>query len=188
MIDRVYIKNSYRYYRDHTEKKDLVWNYKTGSKPYNKIVNGLISLIMKKVLDGNDVILAGKLGRIGINGRKVEPIITENGEVKGIAPDWGETKKLQARDPVAKANKTIVYCFNEHSNGIRYKIFWSQKDVLITNKCYYNLSFSRYNRRELVRLIKAGKEYLVRDDMLIKDRKEGHRQNKKAAKERLNNS
>lgn len=167
MIDQVDIEASYKFYRARTEEADWVLgDYKVGMKPYKKIVGGFMKFLMKKVLEGNDVILGGKLGKIGVRGEKIAPIITESGEIRGIAPNWGETKKLQAKDEEARKNRTKVYCFNEHSNGIKYKFFWSKVNVIITNKNYYNLTFSRGNRRELSRLIQNGKEYLIKDKKL----------------------
>lgn len=170
MVDLVGIGDSYKYYRQNNPPENWIPNvdYKKGMPIYNKVVNGLIKHMMSKVFQGYDVKLGAKLGIIGIRGEKIEPIIVQdqdgNATIRGVAPDWGATKKLQAADPVAKANRTKVYCFNEHNNGIKYKFFWNRDLVLVKNKRYYSLTFSRRNRRELARLIKQeNREYLIKE-------------------------
>lgn len=161
MIDLVDIEGSYKLYRQNGGIA-LDADRFVSRRMYNKIVNGLMLYIMKKVLDGYDVRLGAGLGIISIAGEKVKPLINNNGKIKGLAPDWGETKKLQARDEEAKKNKQIVYCFNEHSNGVKYKFVWSRRDVLIKNKQYYQFTFARANRRALAKLIKEGKQYYIK--------------------------
>jgi len=162
MLKTVCIKDSYTFYRKFYKESIPNCDYREGLPIYLDIVNGLMQFIMAKVFQGFEVRLGAKMGVISIIGKKVKPLIDKNGEIKGIAPDWGETKKLQARDPVAKENKTIVYCFNEHSNGIKYNFSWARENVVIKNKTLYGMSFSRQNRRELVRLIKEeNREYLI---------------------------
>lgn len=162
MFRTVYTKDSYTYYRKNNKGNLPDLDYREGLPVYMGIVNGYIERIASRVLEGYDVRVGAKLGTIGIRGEKVKPLINDKGEVKGIAPNWGETKKLQARDPEAKKNRTIVYCFNEHSNGIKYSFFWSKENVIVKNKTIYGLAMSRHNRREVARLVQEeGKEYLI---------------------------
>lgn len=168
MIEHVSTAQSYKFYREEMDPNGIPGlDYKKGMKPYYKIISGLLKLILQKVFDGYDVKLGGKLGIIGIRGRKVEPIIVDKPdgtrEIRGIAPNWGETKKLQAKDPKAKENKTKIYCFNEHSNGIKYKFYWNKIDSFITNKSYYSLTFARGARRAIPKLVAQGKEWLIVD-------------------------
>ena len=78
-----------------------------------------------------------------------------------MAPDWAETKKLWEEDAEAKANKQLVYHFNENTNGVRYKFSWIKSRVLVSNKTFYNLIMTRQNKRDLSQEIKNGKEYLI---------------------------
>ena len=87
----------------------------------------------------------------------------EDGEIKGLAPDWVKTKQLWDSDTEAKENKQLVYHFNEETNGIRYKFSWSKNRVLVSNKTLYNLRMTRSNKRELSKLVREGKEYLIKD-------------------------
>jgi len=145
-----------------------------GMTIYINIVHGYLKFLMKKVFEGNDVRLGAKLGIIGVRGKKVIPEIGWDGKVKGVAPSWGKTKAKwveEAKDmrltfeeflqKVPKHERKLVFCFNEHTEYIRYRIVWYKKNVIVENKTFYGLTFNRINRRTLWNLINEGKEYLV---------------------------
>lgn len=127
---------------------------------YVQIINQFMKFLILKLLSTGEIILPERLGRLSIFGKKVNVRI-ENGEIKGLAPDWVKTKQLWDSDEEAKNNKQLVYHFNEETNGIRYKFFWSKNRVLVSNKTLYNLRMTRSNKRELSRLVREGKEYLI---------------------------
>lgn len=132
---------------------------------YIKIVNGFFLYLMKLVFEGHEVKLPGRCGSVYIKGKKVKPRIDEHGVIKGLAPDWVKTKKLRESNPEAKAARKVVYHLNEHTNGIRYSVKWSKKNMLTENKSFYALIFSRTNKREVNRLIvQEGKEYIVENN------------------------
>lgn len=128
---------------------------------FTSIVLGYMKFLIRKLFEGHDIRLGARLGMIGIRGKKVKARIDYKGEVKGVAPSWAKTKKLWDTDPIAKAKKQLVYCFNEHTEGIKYRIAWNKKEVIVKNKIFYGLTFNRANRRELWKLLNEGKEYLV---------------------------
>ena len=162
MIKTVNIKDSYTFYRKYYKEGIPNCDYRNGIPVYIEIVNGFMKFIMKKVFDGFDVRLGAKLGTLMIRGKKVKPYIDKEGNIKGVAPNYGETKKLWAKDSKAKEEKTIIYCFNEHSNGIGYRLLWNKEGVIVKNKSMYGMSFSRANRREVNRLVvEENREYLI---------------------------
>ena len=120
----------------------------------------IMKFLILKLLSTGEIILPERLGRLSIFGKKVNVRI-ENGEIKGLAPDWVKTKQLWDSDEEAKNNKQLVYHFNEETNGIRYKFSWSKNRVLVSNKTLYNLRMTRSNKRELSKLVREGKEYLI---------------------------
>jgi hypothetical protein len=148
------IRSSYKYYK--SEVDDPV-----DIKTYLTIVSDFIQFLMNKVFDGFEVKLPARLGSFQIIGRKVKPKLDEGGNVIGLAPNWAETKKLWDRDKEAKDKKELVYCFNEHTNGVKYKFLWSKKNVNVRNKGIYSIKFSRANKRKINDLLKNGKEYIV---------------------------
>ena len=127
---------------------------------YVQIINQFMKFLILKLLSTGEIILPERLGRLSIFGKKVNVRI-ENGEIKGLAPDWVKTKQLWDSDEEAKNNKQLVYHFNEETNGIRYKFAWSKNRVLVSNKTLYNLRMTRSNKRELSKLVREGKEYLI---------------------------
>ena len=129
---------------------------------YVQIINQFMKFLILKLLSPGEIILPERLGRLSIFGKKVNVRI-EDGEIKGLAPDWVKTKQLWDSDEVAKSNKQLVYHFNEETNGIRYKFSWSKNRVLVSNKTLYNLRMTRSNKRELSKLVREGKEYLIKD-------------------------
>ena len=128
---------------------------------YVQIINQFMKFLILKLLSTGEIILPERLGRLSIFGKKVNVRI-EDGEIKGLAPDWVKTKQLWDSDEEAKNNKQLVYHFNEETNGIRYKFAWSKNRVLVSNKTLYNLRMTRTNKRALSNLVKEGKEYLIK--------------------------
>ena len=129
---------------------------------YVQIINQFMKFLILKLLSTGEIILPERLGRLSIFGKKVNVRI-EDGEIKGLAPDWVKTKQLWDSDEEAKNNKQLVYHFNEETNGIRYKFAWSKNRVLVSNKTLYNLRMTRTNKRALSNLVKEGKEYLIKN-------------------------
>lgn len=129
---------------------------------YMDVVKGYMKFLSSKLHEVGEISIPEKLGTVQIVGKKAKVTI-ENGEIKGLAPDWVKTKELWNSDSVAKNNKQLVYHFNEETNGIRYKFFWSKNRVLVSNKTLYNLRMTRTNKRRLSSLVKEGKEYLIKN-------------------------
>jgi phage FluMu protein Com len=131
-------------------------------KDFCKIVNEFNKHIMEFVLKGDEVKLPEKIGTISVKGKKVKTKFDEDiGRISNQAVDYGETNKLWSRCPECKERKQVVYHLNEHTNGIRYKFFWSRDRVLIENKSFYSMIFTRTNKRKLSHLIQNGKEFYV---------------------------
>ena len=129
---------------------------------YVQIINHFMKFLSSKLLSTGEINIPERLGKLSIFGKKVNVRI-EDGEIKGLAPDWVKTKQLWESDEEAKNNKQLVYHFNEETNGIRYKFSWSKNRVLVSNKTLYNLRMTRTNKRALSNLVKEGKEYLIKN-------------------------
>jgi hypothetical protein len=120
-----------------------------------------MKFLSNKLLSKGEVMIPERLGNIQVVGRKAKVHI-EDGKIKGLAPDWVNTKKLWESDPQAREEKRLVYHFNEDTGGVRYKFFWSKSRVLIANKTLYNLRMTRTNKRALSKEVKRGKEYYIK--------------------------
>lgn len=149
------LRDSYKLYKETSENPIDI-------KIYLYIVNGFMKFLMKELFEYGEIKLPERLGHISIIARKVKPKI-EDGFIRGLAPDWASTKKLWETDTTAKAMKKLVFFFNESTNGLRYKFFWSKNRVLVPNKTLYVFQATRGNKRQLSALIKEGKEYLIKN-------------------------
>lgn len=149
------VRTSYSFYKKSVENpKD--------SKEYAKIVNGFMKFVMEQVTEGHEVVLPARLGTLEIRGR--QPSYGKIGE-KGLnilPPDWVKTRALRLRDPQATAEKRIVYCLNEETGGLIFKVHWSKKSVAVENKNLYSLRIARTPKRAISQAIKNGKEYITK--------------------------
>lgn len=168
MIPVVNIRDSYKYY---------VKNYNNPYKKrytYFKIVSGFLAFMIRKMFEGYEVQLsAGKsFGSICITGKKLEPSIDENGNIRGLPVDKVATYKLWNSDPQKKTDKVFVYHFNEHSGGIKYNLRWWSNGMYVANKILYSLVFCKPARRMLTRMIVTEKkEYYVKPKKFYNGRK-----------------
>jgi len=154
--------------------RNISTSYKTCSvdisyKEFIEITKGFMQFIMKKVLDGESVQLPLNAGKLEVVGKKIRPKLKPDGTMSGVAPDWVATKKLRDENPEAKKKRTVVYHFNEHSNGVRYKIRWYKLHSGVKNRSVYAFYLARKNKRELSDNIMKGKEYRVEPYKKIKN-------------------
>jgi len=148
------IRSSYKRYSKEMEKPVEL-------NTFVSIANGYMQFLINKVIEGEEVTLPAKLGTMFIQGVKKKLAFNKDG-VPLLPPNWGETKKLWERNPEAKATRKVVYCLNEETNGVVYKLHWSKNRVPIENKLYYNFILARANKRAIHSNIKQGKEYIIK--------------------------
>lgn len=130
-------------------------------KTFVDITNGFMKFFCDKLLEGDELTLPARLGTLAIKGTKKKLKFDENNKPI-LPPNWRKTKELRERSPEAKAQRKIVYCTNEETNGVVYKISWSKKAVLIENKTIYSLRMTRANKRAVHSKIVGGKEYIIK--------------------------
>lgn len=150
------IKEAYEYYKKNVSKDPM------SISDYRKLMNVFNTFTMKKVLEGKEVTLPCRMGKLSIQGIHQNIRLDEYGNIKGTRIDWFSTKSLWATDPEHAQKKTLVYFFNEHSDGIKYSFKWSKNNVPVQNKNFYSFIPSRHNKRTLAKLIKGGVEYLIK--------------------------
>lgn len=132
---------------------------KTSYKVIVSIIDDYINFLVDKLLEGESVQLPERLGTFEFTGQKVHPKVDENGNIKGLAPDWKSTNELWVRCPECKEKKEIIFFFNEHTQGLRYKLRWSKKRVFVNNSEYYAFKLTSVNRKRFKDKVMAGKEY-----------------------------
>ncbi len=150
----VNIRSSYKTYKETVSTP-------VEEKQYLEIANGYMEFLIQKVLEGEEVTMPARLGTLFIQGVKKNLKFNKDG-IPLLPPNWAATKKLWDSNPDAKATKKIVYCLNEETDGVVYKLHWSKNRVPIENKLYYNFILTRANKRAIHQQIKQGKEYLIK--------------------------
>ena len=76
---------------------------------------------------------------------------------KSLSCDYKTSKQL---------NKKIYY-LNEHSNGYKYRLYWSKLPKTFSDRYKYQLMFTRQNKRDLAKLIFKHKDYINVNDIQI---------------------
>ena len=127
---------------------------------YLKITEGFMQFMANKIIAGEEVNLPLSMGAILIAGRKANVRI-EDGKIKGLAPNWKETMALWERDKQAKKEKKLIYHFNEHSRGIRYKFSWLTQNVPLRMKHIFAFKATRAHTRAVWKQVLDGKEYKI---------------------------
>lgn len=135
---------------------------------YAKIANAFNKFIIKLIFEGHEVRLPSKIGITSIRGKYSPLVLDENGEIKSNNVDFKATNELWEKCPACKEKKQRVFYSNEHSNGVKYVFAWSRKNVIIENKIFYEMTFTRTNKRKLANLIQNGTEYYVEPDRNFK--------------------
>jgi len=148
------IRTSFPFYKEKVDNpKD--------SKTYIAVANGYMKFIMEQVTEGHEVVLPARLGSLEIRGRRGTIRVNADTGLRCLPPDWVRTRALWNINAEAKAARKIVYCLNEESSGLIYKVHWSKRNILIENKRLYSLRIARTPKRAISQAIKSGKEYVI---------------------------
>lgn len=85
------------------------------------------------------------------------------------------TKKSLSIDYKSSAQcGKIIYHLNEHSNGYKYRLYWSKIPQTFPDRYKYQLQLVRQNKRHLAQLIFNHKDYINVDDIQIYKMRVGH--------------
>lgn len=120
-------------------------------KKFKELVMAYNAFMMKKVMEGHRVQLPGGAGYFEVIGKKQKPRISEDGLIKGLAPDWKATREYRVKNP--DSNK-ILFHTNPDTDGVRFKLKWSIFTTPQKNKLSYYLRIARGLKREISRAIK----------------------------------
>lgn len=142
-------KQSYTTYDiyNNYDKKDQI-PYST----FRNIVDKLNDSILSVLQNGQNYKLPCSLGTVQIV--KYKP---KGYNEHSLSIDFNESKKLDKR----------IYHLNEHSNGYKYRLYWSKQPFSFTNRYKYQLCFTRANKRQLAQLIFNNKDYLDINDIQL---------------------
>ena len=77
------------------------------------------------------------------------------------------SRSLSIDYKASKEYNKKIYHLNEHSNGYKYRLYWSKIPQTFPDRYKYSLSFVRSNKRELAKLIFNKQDYINIDDIQI---------------------
>jgi len=126
---------------------------------YCKINNEFNKLLMKKIQEGHTVTFPCGMGRLLIQGKKERLIVSPNGKMRGLAPDWKSTKLLADSSPEAKAKRQLVYFINDRTGGYRYRYEWERGAG--ANKILYTFKPVRMNKRKASKSILSNVQFIT---------------------------
>ena len=120
---------------------------------FKRILDKFNEIIKQKILSSSEGFkMPHRLGYIQIV--KYKPKTYTN---KSLSKDYKLSKEL---------GKTI-YHLNEHSDGYKYRLYWSKNKNTFPEVYKYKLSLVRQNKRKLAQLIFNGNDYINIDDIQI---------------------
>jgi len=128
-------------------------------KVLRTIIKNTGALITEKLLEGHAISLPKKLGVLQIKGVKTKIRYDENGNPMNLSVDYKATKDLWKTCQECKDRKQVVFHLNEHTNGYKYKFYWTRNRVFCPQKDLYKFVPARAVKRNMAKLIKDGKTY-----------------------------
>lgn len=149
------VKNSYGvydYYKYYRKNKPNDSKYVLSESQYFSIIRKINEHLVDEILNGNDVVLPSRLGRLEVRKRKGR-IYFDKGKLKSNLPiDWDKTLKLWYEDEEAYKNKTLVKIEEKEI----YRLYYNRGLAEFTNKSFYQFNFNRELKRRLKTSIKDG--------------------------------
>lgn len=144
--------------------KDSLKNPVLTKSQYIEIIREFNKLIMEKIINGYNYIFPYSLGNIYIKKKKLVIQITKDNKIIDVKNrptlDIKATMDLRKSDPIANANKTRIYHFNDHTDGYRMSFTWIRytgNTNGIKNINYYNFNASiKKGKRKLAKVLKSG--------------------------------
>ena len=136
----------YDIYNNYDKRKDVPYSI------FKSVIDKLNQDILTTLYNGQDYVLPQLLGSVQIV--KYKP---KHYNSKSLSIDFNESKKLDKR----------IYHLNEHSNGYKFRLYWSKLPFSFTNRYKYQLCFTRANKRKLAQLIFNNKDYLDINDIQL---------------------
>ena len=131
------------------ENKDIDISYSR----FKRILESFNEILRESILERSEGFkMPSALGYIQIV--KYKP---KSYTAKSLSVDYKASNDLGKR----------IYHLNEHSNGYKYRLFWSKVPYTFENRYKYQLCLVRQNKRHLAQLIFNHKDYINIDDIQI---------------------
>ena len=150
------VKNSYgvydgfKYYRKNKPKEH---KYILTESQYFSIIRKVNELLGESLINGEDIILPYRLGRLEIRKYKARITIDGNKIKTNLPVDWDRTLKLWYEDKESYKNRTLIKVEEKEI----YKVYYNRNVAEFKNKSFYQFDINRKLKRRLKQNIKEGK-------------------------------
>ena len=136
-------------YRDYVKKNDVELNYAR----YKRIIDEFNKVVKEDILERSQPFkMPYGLGAICIVKYKPKGYTD-----KSLSVDYKSSKEEGKR----------IYHLNEHSNGYKYRLYWSKVPNVFSARYKYQLCMVRENKRHLAQLIFNKQDYINIDDIQV---------------------
>lgn len=143
-------KDAYKYYRKIRPKES---KYVLTDSEYLKIIRSINNILREYLIEGKDIILPEKMGRLELRKRN-NTIKFIDGKIKTNLPvNWDATLKLWYENPICKQNKQLV----RQETPNTFKVHYNKNKAVYNNKGFYEFSTNRDIKLGLKKNIKLNK-------------------------------
>ena len=120
---------------------------------YKRILQEMCRIILDAILDSSD----GFKMPYGLGFIQVGKYLPKALDSKSLSVDYKASREYDKR----------IYHLNEHSNGYKYRLYWSKIPRTFPDRYKYQLCFVRQNKRRLAQLIFNKQDYLDINDIQL---------------------
>ena len=150
------VRNSYgvydgfKFYRK-TRPKDH--KYALTESQYFSIIRSVNKLLGELLINGDDIVLPCRLGRLELRKYKANITIDDKKIRTNLPINWDETLKLWYEDEESFKNRTLVKTEEQEV----YKVYYNKIIANFKNKCFYRFKINKELKKCLKKNIKEGK-------------------------------
>ena len=120
---------------------------------YKRILDTMCSVILEHILNGSEGFkMPYGLGLVQIGKYKPKTLTA-----KSLSVDYKASNEYGKR----------IYHLNEHSDGYKYRLYWSKIPRTFPDRYKYTLGLIRQNKRKLAQLIFNKKDYIDVNDIQL---------------------
>lgn len=120
---------------------------------YNRVLEEMCNVILDYVLNASE----GFKMPFGLGFIQIGKYLPKNLDSKSLSIDYKASREYDKR----------IYHLNEHSEGYKYRLYWSKIPRTFPNRYKYQLNFVRQNKRRLAQLIFNKQDYLNINDIQL---------------------
>ena len=120
---------------------------------YKRILDEMCNVILEHVLNRSE----GFKMPYGLGFIQVGKYRPKNLDIHSLSVDYKSSSIYDKR----------IYHLNEHSDGYKYRLYWSKIPRTFPDRYKYQLGFVRQNKRKLAQLIFNKKDYIDINDIQL---------------------